>query len=186
VTTTITVQQLKQLTGPERGQWIDVRSASEYATGHIPASINIPMEQIETRVDDLEKGVPIVLFCQGGVRAHQVARLLEPCGRDLAVLEGGTSAWIQAGLPVVSTVASRWSLERQVRLVAGALVVLGVVLALTWNHRWIYLAGFVGLGLTVAGLTNFCGMGLLLLKMPWNRSAHCRLPVKSADRSCCS
>lgn len=116
MTATISALQLKHLTGPARGQWIDVRSASEYATGHIPAAINIPMEQIESRMEDLNPDVPIVLIYQGGVRARQVARLIEPCGKEVAVLEGGTSAWIEADFRGVSNVSSRWSLERQVRL----------------------------------------------------------------------
>jgi len=186
VSATISVLQLKQLNGRARGQWIDVRSASEYATGHIPAAINIPMEQIESRMEDLRPDVPIVLICQGGVRARQVVRLIEPCGKDVVVLEGGTSAWIEAGFPLVSNVASRWSLERQVRLGAGAMVLLGVTLGLTLNPLWVYLAGFAGLGLTVAGLSNFCPMALLLGKLPWNQASHCKAPAPPADRACCS
>jgi rhodanese-related sulfurtransferase len=185
VTATISVLQLKQLAGTARGQWIDVRSASEYATGHVPAAINIPMEQIESRMEDLRPDAPIVLICQGGVRAQQVARLIEPCGKDVAVLEGGTSAWINAGFPVVANVRSRWSLERQVRLGAGVMVLLGVTLGLTWNPLWVYLAGFAGLGLTLAGLTNFCPMALFLGKLPWNQVSHCKVPPPS-DRACCS
>jgi len=152
---------LKQLTGPARGQWIDVRSASEYATGHIPGAINIPMEQIESRMDDLEPGVAIVLICQGGVRAQQAAHLIESCEKDMAVLEGGTAAWIKAGFPVVSSVASRWSLERQVRLGAGGLVLLGVLLALTLNARWIYLAGFAGIGADRGRVHQFLPNGVI-------------------------
>ena len=120
---------------PAQAQLIDVRSASEFASGHIPGAVNIPMDQIEARLDDLHPTVPVVLICQTGKRARMTAGLLEPCQRQIAVLDGGTSAWIQAGLPVVSNVKTRWSLERQVRLGAGLLVLTGAGLALMVNRE---------------------------------------------------
>jgi rhodanese-related sulfurtransferase len=159
--------------GSGRGQWIDVRSASEYATGHLPGAINIPLEQIELRVGDLAENEPLVLICQRGARAQMAATRLGPYGRNIAVLEGGTQAWVEAGYPVVASVEARWSLERQVRLGAGVLVVLGVALSVLSNLRWIYLAGFIGLGLSFAGLTDICPMGLMLARLPWNRGTHC-------------
>ena len=160
---------------------VDVRSGSEFASGHIPGAINIPMEEIEARLDDLDVNLPIILICQSGKRARMSASLLEPCQRQIAVLEGGTKAWIQAGLPVVASVRTRWSLERQVRLGAGLLVLAGVILALTANPRWVFLCGFVGLGLTFAGLTDICAMGIILEKMPWNKLSQCRVaPPKIA------
>jgi rhodanese-related sulfurtransferase len=101
---------------------VDVRSASEFSAGHIPGAVNIPMDQIEARIADLRPNVPLVLICQAGKRARITAELLALCGREIAVLEGGTSAWMQAGLPVVRSVKTRWSLDRQVRLGAGLLV----------------------------------------------------------------
>ena len=171
---TINAKQLKEVSaGPRRGQWIDVRSASEYATGHLPGSINIPLEQIELRVGDLAENEPVVLICQRGARAQMAASRLAPCGREIVVLEGGTQAWIEAGYPVVASVEARWSLERQVRLGTGLLVVLGVALSLLENVRWLYLAGFIGLGLTFAGLADICPMGLMLARLPWNRGTRC-------------
>ena len=85
------------------------------------------------------------------------------------VVTGGTLAWIDAGLPVTRGTAKVISLERQVRIVAGALVVTGVVLAQSVNHWFIGLSAFVGAGLVFAGITDFCGMGLLLARMPWNK-----------------
>src|SRR5579862_1800779 len=85
---------------PAQMQLVDVRSASEFASGHIPGAVNIPMDQIEGRLDDLRPKTPLVLICQTGKRARMTAGLLEPCQREIAVLEGGTSAWIRAGLPV--------------------------------------------------------------------------------------
>jgi rhodanese-related sulfurtransferase len=154
-------------------QLIDVRSGSEFAAGHIRGAVNIPMDQIEARLDDLRPAVPIVLICQTGKRARVTAGLLEPCKRQIAVLEGGTSAWIRAGLPVVSNVKTRWSLERQVRLGAGLLVLIGAGLGLTVNVNWLFLSAFAGLGLTFAGLTDICPMAEVLAKMPWNGQSQC-------------
>lgn len=126
-------------------QLIDVRSPSEFASGRISGAVNIPMDQIESRLADLGRG-PIVLICQMGKRARITASLLEPCQRQIAVL-GGTNAWIEAGLPIVTNAKTRWSLERQVRLGAGLLVLTGTILALTVNSYWLFLCGFIGLGL---------------------------------------
>lgn len=170
----ITISQLR--TGlSRRSQLIDVRSASEFAARHIPGAVNIPMDQIEARLSDLSAEDPIVLVCKSGTRARMTAELLVPCQRETSVLEGGTDAWIAARLPTVSTVKTRWSLERQVRLGAGLLVTMGVVLALTVNSHWIFLSAFVGLGLTFAGITDFCPMGELLARLPWNGKSHCNL-----------
>ena len=168
----ITVDQLRKQPSNE-SMIVDVRSGTEFASGHIPGAVNIPMEQIESRLDDLGSKQPIVLVCQSGKRASIVADLLGPCQREIAVLNGGTQAWLQAGYPVVRSVKTRWSLERQVRLGAGLLTLSGVILALAVNPRWIFLCGFVGLGLTFAGLTDICAMGILLGKMPWNSRSHC-------------
>jgi rhodanese-related sulfurtransferase len=188
VAASIDVSELADSKDPSnRFHLVDVRSPSEFATGHIPGAVSIPMDQIEARIRDLDRDGPIVLVCQSGKRARMVAGLLEPCGKDLLVLEGGTSAWVKAGHSTVANIRTRWSLERQTRLGAGLLVLTGVILALTTSPLWIYLAGFVGLGLTFAGLTDICPMGLLLGLLPWNRSSHCGLgSQKGAGENCVS
>jgi rhodanese-related sulfurtransferase len=167
---------------------VDVRSGTEFASGHIPGAINIPMDQIEARLDDLglNLDLPLVLICQSGKRARMTAGLLEPCQRQISVLEGGTRAWIEAGLPVVASVKTRWSLERQVRLGAGLLVLTGAILALTVNPHWVFLCGFVGLGLTFAGLTDTCAMAIILEQMPWNKCrklSQCKIAGPNAEPS---
>ncbi len=152
---------------------MDVRSPSEFAAGHIPATVNIPMDQIEARLDDLRRDLPLILVCQKGTRAEITARLLAPCEYRIAVLEGGTSAWIRQGLPVVVNAKTRWSLERQVRMGAGLLVLAAVALSLTISLYWLFLAAFVGAGLTFAGLTDLCPMAIFLERMPWNSRTHC-------------
>lgn len=161
---------LTRRTNPSEFQWVDVRSATEYASGHIPGAVNIPIEQIEVRLEDLLPNVPIVLVCQAGKRARMVAGLLEPCRKDVTVLEGGTAAWQDAGLPLVVSTNSRWSLERQVRLIAGLLILTALLLSATVHPYWLGLAGIVGLGLTFAGLTDICMMAAVLVKLPWNRT----------------
>jgi rhodanese-related sulfurtransferase len=151
-------------------QSIDVRSTWEFKTGHIPGAINIPMDEIESRIADLNPRLPIVLICQAGTRAQITANLLAGRHPDLRVLQGGTNGWKAAGRPVICHAKVRWSLERQVRLVAGFLATSGVVLAITVHPYWLGLSGFVGLGLIFAGITDICAMGMLLAKMPWNRS----------------
>ncbi len=153
-------------------QLIDVRSATEFASGHLPGAINIPLEQVELRAADLATAVPIVLVCQAGTRAHLAAKLLETDHTNLVVLEGGTSAWINAGNPAVRCTASRWALERQVRLIAGLLVVVGVALGVIVSPWFLGLAAFIGCGLTFAAVSNLCLMGELLARCPWNRAQY--------------
>ncbi len=149
------------------GKLIDVRSAAEFAVGHIPGAVNVPMEQVEMRMADIGSG-PVFLVCEAGTRARIVAGWLE--GRQfVSVLSGGTAAWRHAGWPLVACASSRWTLERQVRLTAGLMVFIATLLAVLANLKWVYLAMFVGAGLTFAGATNICGMAVVLARMPWNR-----------------
>jgi len=152
-----------------RAQLVDVRSATEFATAYLPGAVNIPLEQIERRTADLEASAPVVLVCQSGSRARMANALLAGSGKDLVVLEGGTAAWLQAGYPAVRTTAARWALERQVRLMAGLLVVVGVLLAVAVSRWWLLLPGFMGCGLAFAGCSGFCPMGEVLARLPWNR-----------------
>lgn len=103
------------------------------------------------------------------------AEKLSDSGLDLYVIEGGTQSWLQAQLPSIQG-KKVMSLERQVRIAAGSLVLLGVILSLTVYPGAIYLSGFVGAGLIFAGVTDTCGMGMLIAKMPWNQKTS----------SCCS
>lgn len=184
---TICASALKELgQGRAEAQLVDVRMPSEYAAGHVPCAVNIPLEQIEARLDDLDPRLPIVLICQSGGRARLAATLLEPRRTDVTVLDGGAMAWQNAGFPLVVNAATRWALERQVRLIAGLLVLLGAVLALTVNPHWVYLSGLVGLGLTFAGLTNICAMASLLCRMPWNRPRRLPSAATSGQGKTCS
>lgn len=170
----ITVEEAQQKqNGAQAAQWVDVRSESEFAAGHIPGAANIPLNELEARLGDISSDKPVLLICQSGKRAEMAAELLEKCRAEIVLLEGGTKAWSAAGLPLVQSVRTRWSLERQVRLIAGLLVVIGVALAVSVHPLFMGLAAFVGVGLTFAGATDICAMGMLLAKMPWNKSVSC-------------
>jgi rhodanese-related sulfurtransferase len=147
---------------------IDVREPMEFATGHIAGSLNVPLSRLAQA--DLPRG-PLVLVCQSGNRSSKgLAQLLQQGHpHPVADLLGGVPAWQQAGLPVRKLKGAPMPLMRQVQIVAGSLVLLGVILSQTVAPGWIWLSGFVGAGLTFAGVSGFCGMARLLAAMPWNR-----------------
>lgn len=180
--TYISAREAKSKGGVAReAQWIDVRSTSEFAAGHVRGAVNIPLEELETRLDDISHERAVLLICQSGKRAAMAADLLEQCLSEIAVLEGGTKAWAAAGLPLVRSVKARWSLERQVRLIAGLLVVAGVTFGLLIHPAFVGLSAFVGLGLAFAGATDICAMGILLAKLPWNRAARFSLLTRNGQ-----
>jgi rhodanese-related sulfurtransferase len=150
---------------------IDVRSPAEFASVHIPGSVNIPLDQLGEHRDQLAQHLdePVVLVCRSGGRAAQAEQRLAEAGMpNVHVLTGGIMAWEAAGQTVVRG-EQRWDLERQVRFVAGALVLVGILASLVVPGMK-YLSGAVGAGLVFAALTNTCTMGMLLSKLPYNQS----------------
>ena len=171
---TIKASELHQLL-EARGKLpvLDVRTPAEFSAEHVPAAHNIPLDELNPEQlaegGQLSKLEPVYLLCQAGGRATKAAEKLTQAGFASAiVVEGGTKAWIEAGLPVDRGTSKVISLERQVRIGAGSLVVLGVLLAIFVHPYFIALPAFVGTGLVFAGATDWCGMGLLLAKAPWN------------------
>lgn len=150
---------------------IDVRTPAEFETSHIPGAYNVPLQQLpEHRVElaaHLDESV--VLVCQSGTRAREAEQRLTEAGMgNVHVLEGGMAAWVSAGGDVLRG-RQRWSLERQVRLVAGTLVASSVLASLAVPElRWV--GGAVGAGLAIAALTDTCAMGNLLARLPYNRA----------------
>jgi 3-mercaptopyruvate sulfurtransferase SseA len=137
----------------------------------VPFARNVPLDHWETLQATTASNAadhPVYVICRSGGRGAQACDKLQGAGFDKVVnVEGGTLAWVQAGLPVVRG-PQTISLERQVRIAAGALVVLGSALGM-WVHPYFMgLAAFVGGGLVFAGVTDTCGMALLLARMPWN------------------
>ena len=151
-------------------QLIDVRPYPDFAIGHIRGAQLMPLDEIPRRLDEIDRARPVVLVCRTGKRSAQARETLDAAGFDQASeLAGGILAWQQAGLPLDIAARAPWSLERQVRVVAGSLVLLGVALGVTVHPAFLGLSAFIGAGLVFAGVTDWCGMGLLLAKMPWNR-----------------
>ncbi len=149
---------------------IDVRTPVEFAEVHVPSARSVPLDELKPGSLQLQKDQPVYLLCRSGQRATKAAEKFAKEGFSQAiVVEGGTLAWIDANLPVTRSAVKVISLERQVRITAGAIVFTGVLLANFADWRFIWLSGFVGAGLVFAGITDFCGMGLLLAKMPWNK-----------------
>ncbi|MFI6467924.1 rhodanese-like domain-containing protein [Streptomyces sp. NPDC050528] len=149
---------------------LDVRTPGEFRTAHIPGSYNVPLDTLREHRAELLHHLDedVVLICRSGGRAAQAEQALTEAGLpNLRILEGGVLAWETAGGPLNHGPA-RWDLERQVRLVAGGIVLLSGLATLLVPG--LYLIGTaVGAGLTVAALTNTCAMGMLLSKLPYNR-----------------
>ena len=159
----------------ERPSIIDVRTPAEYARLHAEGARLVPLDQLDpaavVREQGAAAGEPLYFICQSGARAAKACEKLRSAGFDCAVcIEGGTAAWERAGLPLVRGGRNVISLERQVRIAAGALVLVGVLLGWLVHPGLFALSGLVGAGLVFAGITDTCGMGLLLARMPWNRS----------------
>jgi rhodanese-related sulfurtransferase len=151
---------------------IDVRTPVEFAEVHVSQARSVPLDELIPGSLQLPKDQPVYLLCRSGQRAAKAAEKFTQEGFwQPVVVEGGTLAWIAASLPVTRSTVKVISLERQVRIAAGAIVFTGVLLARFVNFDFIWLSGFVGAGLVFAGITDYCGMGLLLAKMPWNRRA---------------
>jgi rhodanese-related sulfurtransferase len=152
---------------------IDVRSAAEFESLHIRGSYNVPLPLLSEHTADLAArlGERVVLVCQSGVRAEQARQKLAGAGIDTAyVLTGGAPGFADAGGDVVRG-AQRWDLERQVRMVAGSLVLTGLVGGRFVSPKLRTVAGIIGTGLTFSAASNTCAMGRALAAMPWNRTA---------------
>lgn len=158
---------------PEAYLLVDVRTPGEFRAGHIPNSINIPLGDLgrfAPELKDKAAGKNVVLVCRTGKRATTAVEELRKEGLpNCQVLDGGLIAWAEEGRPVTHGCRAV-SIERQVRIVAGALVALGTGLGAFLHPLFLLISGGVGMGLIVAGITDSCAMGLLLAKMPWNRA----------------
>ena len=153
---------------------IDVRTPVEFAEIHVEGARLVPLDQLDPHsLAAGRNGDPLYVICRTGSRAAKAYEQLQAAGvQEVYSVEGGTLAWERAGLPVVRG-RKVISLERQVRIAAGLLVVIGVVLGWLVHPGFLGIAAFVGAGLVFAGATDTCGMGLMLAKMPWNRVPEC-------------
>lgn len=176
--TTITPKHLAELSA-SNGQLplIDVRTPAEFREVHVPFAKNCPLDRLS--LEEVRAQCPkvdtVYVICRSGSRGKQACEKLEKAGLHVVNVEGGTMAWEAAGLPV-SRGKKTISLERQVRIAAGSLVLVGATLGYFVHPAFIGLAAFVGAGLIFAGVTDTCGMAMCLARMPWNQ-------VKDADPS---
>lgn len=164
------VQVREWMAGPAGPRIVDVRTPGEFADVHIPGSYNVPLNLLEEHRRELAEHLDddVVLVCRSGGRACRAEGALARAGLpNLHVLDGGLTAWESAGGDVVRGEGT-WDLERQVRLVAGSIVLTGILAStLVPQAKWI--SAGIGAGLTGAALTDTCAMGMLLSKLPHNR-----------------
>lgn len=184
----VTPQQLNETTSAGKAiELIDVRTPVEFREVHIGFARNLPLDRLDPKaVMDARNGSAggtLYVVCKSGNRGRQACEKFIAAGYSNVVnVDGGTTAWEQAGLPVVRG-KKAISLERQVRIVAGSIVVLGAVLAQWTNPAFIWLSAFIGAGLVFAGVTDTCGMGMLLAKMPWNQVKEAAPSVSASSAS---
>ena len=166
----------EQLTAGSGPRIIDVRTPAEFETAHIPGAYNVPLDLLREHRAELRDHLDdeVVLVCRSGARSTQAGQTLAGAGLpNVRVLDGGMLAWQATDAPV-NRGRARWDLERQVRLVAGTIVLLSVLASVAVpGLQWI--AALIGGGLTVAALTNTCAMGMFLGKLPYNRGSRCDL-----------
>ncbi len=160
---------------------LDVRTPGEFETHRIPGAHNVPLDTVGTLAPDLIRlGAPLLLVCQSGQRARQACQLLSAAGvPQLMILDGGLAEWTAAGKEVARG-RKRVSLERQVRIVAGALAATGGFLALAINPWFAIVPALVGTGLVYAGVSDTCMMGTVLGKLPYNRMGQDATAVRRA------
>jgi rhodanese-related sulfurtransferase len=170
---TISPQALAQLHRSGQGiDLIDVRTPAEFQQVHVEFARNIPLSDLDpaqvVRAQNGSANEPLYVICQAGGRGQQACDRFAKAGFPNVInIEGGTAACETAGLPLVRG-KKVMSLERQVRITAGSLVLVGVALG-SLVHPYLYgLSAFIGAGLVFAGVTDTCGMGMMLAKMPWN------------------
>ena len=187
MTSTITCQEFAPLSRKGGFDMIDVRTPMEFYEVHAVGSLLAPLDTLNPEQIMASRGAragdPLYVICRTGGRSAQACKAFEKAGFSNVVnVEGGTLAWVAAGLPVNRGTRKMISLERQVRICAGMIVLAGTLLGLI-SLWFLIIPGFIGAGLTFSGLSNTCGMGLMLAKMPWNKS------LKASDCSgggCCS
>ncbi len=181
----MTPQTLSSMIGPDdlallisdepNVRLLDVRTPGEFESAHIPGAYNVPLDLLGEHTSEIRNlaDTKVVLVCQSGQRAGKADDALRAAGMsNLRVLEGGMNGWL-AGNRESVVGRRRISLERQVRIVAGALAGIGGFLALLVNPGFAFIPAMIGSGLVFAGLTDTCAMGMLLAKLGYNRPASC-------------
>jgi len=150
---------------------VDIRAADEHAREHIAGARHIPLDRMKS-AEPLDAAAGVIFHCRSCNRTRVNAPTLSAFAAcEAYVLDGGLDAWKKAGLPVVTDTSHPIELQRQVQITAGALILLGAVLGATVSPWFHTLSAAIGAGLVFAGVSGFCGMARLLIRMPWNRKA---------------
>lgn len=153
---------------------VDVRSPAEFRSVHATVATNLPLDRVapaavESALGPTTTENPIYVICKAGGRSRKACELLDSGGMtNIVNVEGGTDAWIAAGLPVERGAATI-PVDGQVRLLMGGLIALGAILAATAHPAWIWLSGALGAALVISGVTGWCGIAVVMAKMPWNQ-----------------
>lgn len=168
----------------QRFELIDVRTPVEFREVHVQGARNVPLDQLDPKAfmqnRNGKSDEPVYVICRSGSRGQKACDKFQQAGfTNVVNVEGGTMACIEAGLPVIRG-KKAMSLERQVRIAAGSLVLVGAALAWWVHPAFVGLSAFIGAGLVFAGITDTCGMGMLLAKMPWNQLA-CDAPATTSS-----
>ena len=149
---------------------VDGREEVEFAGGRVSGANLIPLGELEERHQELDHSKPIYVMCRTGRRSSEAQQRLRALGfTNVVNVVGGLEAWKKEQLPVERDEHAPWSIERQVRFVAGLLVLTGVLLTLFVHPYFVALSGLVGFGLAFSAAVDWCGMGMLIAKMPWNK-----------------
>lgn len=174
------------LQAKEQSVLLDVRSPIEFESEHIEGALNIPLSELEQRLDEIPKGKDLVMICRSGKRAERGAYSLMCKGMEPKVMTGGVLAWQKAGFSLTEG-KKMLPIERQIQLIVGVGVLTGVLLGVFVNPWFLVVSGFFGAGLTFAGLSGTCALGLLLMKAPWNQlPGSCQAPSDKPKGGCCS
>lgn len=186
--TTVHPQALAERCQQGKIELIDVRTPMEYREVHAAEARNVPLDQLDpsalVQARNGGRDEPLYVICRSGSRGRQACeRFLAAGFANVVNVEGGTLAWVEAGLPVVRG-RKTISLERQVRIAAGTLVLIGALLGVLVHPVFVGLSAFVGAGLIFAGITDTCGMGLLLARMPWNQVPSGKIGCAAAKEVC--
>ncbi|MER5209753.1 rhodanese-like domain-containing protein [Streptomyces sp. NPDC002838] len=154
---------------------IDVRTPGEYAAGHLPGALNIPLDQLRRALPDIRRAAErrdILVVCASGARSRNACSALAEHGISAATLTGGTSAWAAEGHEVHhpgNAGRVTWAMDRQVRFTAGLIILLGLLLGLIVHPAFQVLSAGVAAGLLFSAMTNTCAMATVLSKLPHNR-----------------
>jgi glyoxylase-like metal-dependent hydrolase (beta-lactamase superfamily II)/rhodanese-related sulfurtransferase len=170
----VSAQQLAAAMAAGPVNLIDVRTAGEFETVRIEGSVSAPLDRLDPASLLARFGAdnPIYCICQTGTRSQFATAQLRDAGfRQVIHADGGTNTWSAAGLPVVRGGRNRLALDRQMRIAAGALILAGVATGALLHPLGYAFAALMGAGMIYAGISNHCGITLLLARMPWNRAS---------------